>query len=124
MAAGQEGWNAAGRQSILRTKRAHLSCPAWFSSFCDQGADMRLYCYALISIVLLPLARVPRAAADDLFPDKNLEAVVRQNVFEKKNKSDPLVEADVVNLSRVEGRGKSITSLQGLEKCKSLALLD
>src|SRR6266550_798849 len=62
--------------------------------------------------------------ADDLFPDKNLEAVVRQNVFEKRNKPDPLVEADVVNISTIVGKGKKIANLQGLEKCKSLALLD
>ena len=62
--------------------------------------------------------------ADDLFPDKNLEAVVRQNVFEKRNKPEPLVEADVVNISTIIGKGKKIANLQGLEKCKSLALLD
>jgi hypothetical protein len=64
------------------------------------------------------------ALADDLFPDKNLEAVVRQYVFEKRNKPDPLVEADVVNISTIVGKGKKIASLQGLEKCKALALLD
>ena len=62
--------------------------------------------------------------ADDLFPDKNLEAAVRQQVFEKRNKTEPLVEADVVNISTVEGIKKGIKSLQGLEKCKSLALVD
>ena len=46
------------------------------------------------------------ATADDLFPDKNLEAVVRQNVFEKRNKPDPLVEADVVNISDDRRQGK------------------
>src|SRR5262245_41032435 len=123
MAAGHEGWNAASRQSILMTKRARLSCPACLSSLRDQGADMRLSCYALISLVLLPLP-TSRAAGDDLFPDKNLEAVVRQNVFEKRNKPDPLVEADVGNISTIVGKGKNIANLQGLEKCKSLALLD
>src|SRR4051812_3937421 len=82
---------------------------------------MKLACLIFISLalVLLNLAK-----ADDLFPDKNLEAAVRQQVFEKRNKPDPLVEADVVNISTVVGKGKKITSLAGLEKCKSLALLD
>jgi internalin A len=70
------------------------------------------------------LAIVHVTCADDLFPDKNLEAVVRQNVFEKRNKPDPLVEADVVNISTIVGKGKKIANLQGLEKCKGLALLD
>src|SRR5262245_38826430 len=61
------------------------------------------------------------ALADDLFPDKNLAAVVRQYVFEKKNNDMPLVEADVVNISTINGKGKKIASLAGLEKCKSLA---
>ncbi|NJM35320.1 MAG: leucine-rich repeat domain-containing protein [Rhodomicrobium sp.] len=64
------------------------------------------------------------AAAEDLFPDKNLEAVVRQYVFEKRMKNDPLVEADVVNISTIVGKGKKVANLQGLDKCKSLALLD
>jgi internalin A len=65
-----------------------------------------------------------RATAEDLFPDKNLEAAVRQEVFDKRNKPDPLVEADVVNISQVIGKGKKITNLKGLEKCKSLQTID
>ena len=49
---------------------------------------------------------------------------MRQNVFEKRNKPDPLVEADVVNISAIVGKGKKITNLPGLEKCKSLAQLE
>ena len=85
---------------------------------------MRLVFSTLIAFLLLNLANRRHASADDLFPDKNLEAVVRQNVFEKRNKPDPLVEADVVNISTIVGKGKNIANLQGLEKCKSLALLD
>src|SRR4030095_12575111 len=85
---------------------------------------MRLVCFTLVSLVLVNLVGGQPASADDLFPDKNLEAVVRQNVFEKRNSLDPLVEADVVNISTIVGKGKNIASLQGLEKCKSLALLD
>ena len=64
------------------------------------------------------------AAADDLFPDKNLEAVVRKEVFEKRNNTMPIVEADVVNISQIKGNGKKIANLAGLEKCKSLALIE
>src|SRR5215510_15321515 len=62
--------------------------------------------------------------ADDLFPDKNLEEAVRQEVFEKRGKKEPLVEADVLNISQVRGKGKKIANLPGLEKCKSLALIE
>jgi len=87
-----------------------------------EGAVMR-WPVALFAIALLSFAARP-ATADDLFPDKNLEAVVRQYVFEKRMKTDPLVEADVANISTIVGKGKKIANLQGLEKCKSLALLD
>lgn len=64
------------------------------------------------------------ASAADLFPDKNLEAVVRQYVFAKRDNNQPLVEADVQNISTIVGRKRGIKDLRGLEKCVSLALLD
>ena len=79
--------------------------------------------FALAAVLVGGLA-ARRAAAEDLFPDKNLEAAVRQEVFEKRNKPDPLVEADVVNISQVRGNGRKITNLKGLEKCKSIALIE
>lgn len=59
-----------------------------------------------------------------LFPDKNLEAAVRQYVFEKRDNDKPLVADDVKNISTIVAKNKGIKSLQGLEKCRSLALLD
>src|SRR6266850_4000027 len=85
---------------------------------------MKWLCVRLIAAALVVSVAGGKAAADELFPDKNLEAVVRQYVFEKRNKPDPLVEADVVNISVIEGKGKKIASLQGLDKCKNLALLN
>ena len=69
------------------------------------------------------------AAAQDapLFPDKALEAIVRGYVFEKRNTDKPLVEADVQNISTIQGKfrkGEQVKNLTGLEKCRSLALLD
>lgn len=84
---------------------------------------IRRSCLGLLTLLCLA-ARVAPVTGEDIFPDKNLEAVVRQYVFEKRNKPDPLVEADVVNISNIVGKGKKIESLKGLEKCKSLALLD
>jgi internalin A len=62
--------------------------------------------------------------AQSIFPDKNLEAVVRTQVFEKRNTDKPLTEEDVVNISTLKGKNKGIKNLSGLEKCRSLAELD
>ena len=56
------------------------------------------------------------ASAADLFPDKNLEAVVRHYVFAKRDKKEPLVAADVENISTIEGNGKGIESPRGPRK--------
>src|SRR5204863_861668 len=85
---------------------------------------MKLSLVCLVAVLLVAGLASQGAPADELFPDKNLEAVVRQYVFEKRNKPDPLVEADVVNISVIEGKGKKIASLQGLEKCKNVALIN
>jgi internalin A len=90
-----------------------------FSFVSEIAMKLPLLIFIPIALVILTVVK-----ADDLFPDKNLEAAVRQQVFEKRNKPDPLVEADVANISTVVGKGKKIASLAGLEKCKSLALLD
>ena len=63
-------------------------------------------------------------SAEDLFPDKNLAAAVRQYVFEKRNNDKPLTVQDVENISTIVAKGKKITNLAGLDKCRSLALLD
>jgi hypothetical protein len=80
--------------------------------------------------VVASLCCSARAAADDLFPDKNLEAAVRKYVFEKRDKTDPLTAEDVRDISTIESKGKKddqekkIRDLSGLDKCVSLALLD
>jgi internalin A len=64
------------------------------------------------------------ASAEGIFPDKNLEKVIRKYVFEKRDNDKPIAEDDVVNISTVVGKGSGIKDLTGLEKCRSLALLD
>src|SRR5262245_53416044 len=85
---------------------------------------MKIVWMPLAVVCLLSCLSPAVSVGQDLFPDKNLEAVVRQYVFEKKNTDAPLVEEDVKNISTITGKGKGITNLQGLEKCFSLALLD
>jgi internalin A len=59
-----------------------------------------------------------------IFPDKRLEAAVRKFVFDKRDNDKPITEADVANLSTIQGTGMGIKDLSGLEKCRSLASLD
>src|SRR5437870_5601679 len=59
-------------------------------------------------------------AEDTGFPDKNLEAAVREALHEPKEK---LTEEKLANLYTLESSGKGIHDLTGLEKCKNLALL-
>jgi Leucine-rich repeat (LRR) protein len=62
--------------------------------------------------------------APPIFKDKNLEAAVRKFVFEKRDNQEPLTEADLANISTIQGKGMEITDLTGLEKCRNLASLD
>lgn len=77
---------------------------------------------ALVSCSLAVLA--VSAKAQELFPDKALEAVVRREVFEKRYNAEPLTADDVKNISQVVGKGKGIKSLEGLQNCKALMKLD
>src|SRR5215207_7576367 len=71
-----------------------------------------------------PATNKVEKAETSIFPDKNLEKAVRKLVFEKRDNDKPITEADVANLSTVEGKGLQIKDLTGLEKCRSLASLD
>jgi internalin A len=115
---------AEAKYSVYSTTRLGDFRDDSLSTVPGEGVLMKWFCVRLLGSLLLFSLATANAPADDLFPDKNLEAVVRQYVFEKRNKPDPLVEADVVNISTIVGKGKKIANLQGLEKCKALALLD
>lgn len=83
--------------------------------------------FRLAIVAGLALVAGADAAAQSIFPDKNLEAAVRKEVFEKRNNDQPILETDVPNISQVVGRGrdgKKVTSLAGLEKCRSVAAIE
>jgi len=63
-------------------------------------------------------------SAQDLFPDKALEAAVRWEVFEKRFNTDPIKADDVKNISQVVAKGKGIKSLEGLQHCKAIMKID
>jgi internalin A len=62
--------------------------------------------------------------AQDLFPDKALEAAVRKEVFAKRYNTEPLTVDDVKNISQVVGKKAGIKSLEGLQNCQALMLID
>ena len=86
-------------------------------------AQMKSLVIAALSICLLFNSAAIQVQAEDVFADKNLEKVVRKYVFAKRNNEEALTEADVENISSIEGSGAGITNLAGLEKCRSLAQL-
>ncbi len=64
------------------------------------------------------------ASAQDLFPDKGLEAAVRREVFAKRYNEEPLTKDDVKNISQVKAKGKGIKSLEGMQHCVSVQEID
>ena len=82
-----------------------------------------LRCLLLVPLLLLN-SRAQSTNEVSIFPDKNLEAAVRQQVFAKRYTNSPLTAADVANVSTVIGNFRGISDLSGLEHCKSLAALE
>src|SRR5882724_1137904 len=76
------------------------------------------------SLSSAPLISAESSSDAPVFKDKNLEKAVRKFVFEKRDNDKPIIEADVANLSTVQGAGMDIADLSGLEKCLNLASLD
>jgi internalin A len=77
-------------------------------------------------ILALGAAYAPGADNDvkGIFPDPELEAVVRQSVFAKRDNKEPITADDVKSISTITARGKAIRDLTGLEKCSALAMLE
>ena len=90
----------------------------------DAMRQSILSCALAVALIQGCRLAAAEASGQSLFPDKNLERAVRKYVFEKRDTDKPLVEADVVNISTIEGKGLGIADLTGLEKCVSLASLD
>jgi internalin A len=62
--------------------------------------------------------------AQNLFPDKSLEAAVRDTIPAKRGTTQPLTKEDVRLVSTIEARGKGIRDLTGIEHCANLRGLD
>ena len=74
--------------------------------------------------VFVQLVLTQLAPAQDLFPDKGLEAAVRREVFAKRDNTEALTKDDVKNISQVHAKGKAIKSLEGMQHCVSVQEID
>jgi internalin A len=79
---------------------------------------------ALALAVSVQLVFIQIAPAQDLFPDKALEAAVRKEVFAKRYNEEALTKDDVKNISQVHAKGKGIKSLEGMQNCVSVQEID
>src|SRR5262245_49151013 len=76
---------------------------------------------ALMGVAALAFAAASASAVAGPIVDKNLEAVLRTQVFEKRDKTDELTEEDLKKVYIVkEGKKKGIKDLTGIEKCVNL----
>ena len=75
----------------------------------------------LLAVAWISLACPPTAPAASPFPDKNLEAAIR-NVLKHEPKVE-LTDEKLQNVYILEAPEKGIKDLTGLEKCKNLAQL-
>src|SRR5262245_10252541 len=103
------GWNTDQPESNLGTSEP--SARAWVRRLLTHPGVMRILLPGVLALVAAIVLADRIAVAQDLFPDKNLEAVVRQYVFEKRNNAEPLTEKDVETISFIRGKNKGITNL-------------
>ncbi len=80
----------------------------------------RQLCPAVVAILLLSPAGARLANAASPFPDKNLEAAIRE-VLKHEPKNFELTDEKLLNVYILHAEGKGIKDLTGLEKCKNLA---
>src|SRR6056297_1689440 len=66
----------------------------------------------------------PEPPVVSIFADEALEEAVRKEVFAKRDTDQPITAEDVARISRVVGVDQKITSLEGLQHCHELMLLD
>lgn len=71
----------------------------------------------IVALGLLTAMVSPFAQAEDLFPDKALDAAVRKQVFEKRQNDEPLTKEDVKDISVIHGGGGDIKNLEGIQHC-------
>src|SRR5438309_9975696 len=87
---------------------------------------MRSYVKAasIVSLFSVCLISPPGKNARAGLPDKNLEAVVRSVIFEKKDTTAEITDDDLKKVFVLEGKGKGIKDLTGMDKCVNLLQLN
>ncbi len=73
----------------------------------------------IVAAFLLAISPASSANAD-IFPDKQLETVIKEILKKKQLKTDKINEADLKDIFFLTANGKDIADLTGLEKCTNL----
>src|SRR5439155_25286874 len=79
---------------------------------------LAVYVLCCASVTVVSDAHAP------LFPDPDLEAAVRAQVYGKRDNKEPLTVDDVESLSGISAKGKPLKDLSGLERCAVLPQLE
>jgi Leucine-rich repeat (LRR) protein len=77
--------------------------------------------FQLCCSLLLPVLFAQGAAAQEIFPDENLRAVIKEILVKKQINKEQIEEADLKSIYFLEASGREIKDLTGLEKCTNLA---
>ncbi len=86
-----------------------------------QAPHHKVSALAVVFILPILVACAQPASADSPFPDKNLEAAIREVL--KHEPKVQLTDEKLLDIYFLEAPGKEIKDLTGLEKCKNLALI-
>lgn len=78
---------------------------------------LSLLCFSLLVLA----APAQSARAQEIFPDENLRAVIKEILVKKQINKEQIEEADLKSIYFLEVRGRGIKDLTGLEKCTNLA---
>ncbi len=78
----------------------------------------------IVATSLVFAGAAPTLVAQSIFPDKALEAAVRQEVFAKRYNEEPITVEDVKNISEVKAIGKGVENLEGLQHCVALQMVN
>src|SRR5215210_3261636 len=78
-------------------------------------------CSLCVGALVALLVIANPAAADEIFPDEKLRAVIKEILVKKQINKDAIEEADLKTIYFLEASGKGIKDLTGLDKCTNLA---
>ncbi len=95
-----------------------------FRNQCTVTRPFSSFLRWIVATSLVFAGAAPTLVAQSIFPDKALEAAVRQEVFAKRYNEEPITVEDVKNISEVKAIGKGVENLEGLQHCVALQMVN